>query len=135
MLRKEITYTTLNGEKVTDICYFNMTKAEIAAMQVKMDGKFIDYLKDLVAGNHVEALFNIFRDIVLDSYGERSADGKRFVKGPDKRAEFEYSLAFSELFVDLIQNSEKMSAFTRAILPADMVKAGDLDAASVPAIS
>ena len=49
MLVKTIEYIDYDGNPQKDTCYFNMTKAEIAAMQVRMNGKFIDYLKELVA--------------------------------------------------------------------------------------
>lgn len=119
MLVKTIEYTDYDGNPQKDTCYFNMSKAEIAAMQVRMDGKFIDHLKDLVAGNKVEELFNHFRDIILDSYGEKSADGKKFYKTPKMREEFESSIAFSELLVELMTDKAKVSSFTRAILPPD----------------
>lgn len=132
MLKKEFTYTDFDGNQRTETGYFNMTKAEIAAMQVKMDGKFIDYLQDLVRGNHIEKLFHIFSDLVLDSYGEKSEDGRRFVKNAQIREDFKSSMMYSEMIVDLISAPEKMSAFTRSILPADMVsKAGELNAPAI----
>lgn len=119
MLIKTISYVDYDGNHQTDTCYFNMTKAEIAAMQVRMDGKFIDHLQELVKGNHVEALFGFFRDMVLDAYGEKSSDGKHFYKSPESRKEFEYSIAFSELLTELMQDKKAVSNFTRAILPPD----------------
>ncbi|MBD5135263.1 MAG: hypothetical protein HDT39_04780 [Lachnospiraceae bacterium] len=124
MLKKEFTYTDYDGNTQTETAYFNMTKAEIAAMQVKMDGKYIDHIKALVAGEHVEQLFNIFRELVLDSYGKKSEDGRRFVKNPDLRADFEASIPFSDMLIDLLSSPDKMSAFTKSILPPDMVTNG-----------
>lgn len=119
MLIKTIEYIDYNGSKQKDTCYFNLSKAEIAAMQVRMNGKFIDYLKSLVDGNQIEDLFGYFRDIVLDSYGEKSEDGKRFYKNAKMREEFEYSIAFSELITELLQDPKKVKSFTRGILPPD----------------
>lgn len=119
MLTKTFQYTDYNGDSRVETLYFNMNKAEIAAMQVRMDGKFIDHLKDLVEGKKIEALFNFFRDIVLDSYGEKSEDGKRFYKTPEMRTDFEASIVFSELMAELMQDRKKVIAFTRAILPPD----------------
>lgn len=120
MLKKTVTYEDFNGKTQTDEIYFHLSKAEIAAMQVRMDGKFIDHLKDLVNQNHVEELFGIFRDLVLDSYGVKSEDGKRFVKSPEARKDFECSIAFSEILTETITSSEQMAIFTRGILPPDM---------------
>lgn len=136
MLKKEFTYTDYDGNAQHEIGYFNMTKAEIAAMQVKMDGKYIDYLQDLVAGNHIEKLFNIFRELVLDSYGKKSDDGKLFVKTPELRANFEASIPFSDMLINLISSGDEMSAFVKAILPADMVMSGgEINATSITPVS
>lgn len=136
MLKKTITYTTLNGEEVTETHLFNMTKAELGRMQVKMDGKYIDYLQSLVAGKKIEALYDFFYNLVLDSHGEKSDDGRKFVKSPLMRAEFECSIAFSEILIDTIGDADKMSAFTKGILPPDMVaKDGDINVKDIEAAS
>lgn len=119
MLTKLFEYTDYDGNLQRETLYFNMNKAEIAAMQVRMDGKFIDHIKELVKGNKVETLFGFFRDLVLDSYGEKSEDGKRFHKTKEMRSEFEESIAFSELMAELMTDPKKVKAFTRGILPPD----------------
>lgn len=119
MLTKTFEYTDYNGNLQRETLYFNMSKAEIASMQVRMDGKFIDHLKSLVEGNKIEQLFEFFRDLVLDSYGEKSEDGKRFYKTPEMRKDFEVSIVFSELITELMQGKENVISFTRGILPPD----------------
>lgn len=142
MLIKTIEYIDYDGKPQKDVCYFNMTKAEIAGMQVRMNGKFIDHLKDLASGNQVEELFGFFKEIILDSYGEKSEDGKRFYKTPEMRRDFEFSIAFSELITELLQNPKDVAKFTRAILPPDfqnieipedMTGIDDASAPSLPA--
>lgn len=119
MLTKTFEYTDYNGNKQRETLYFNMNKAEIAGFQVRMDGKFIDHLKTLVEGKKIEELFGFFRDLVLDSYGEKSEDGKRFYKTPEMRKDFEASIVFSELIVELMQSKKNIVIFTRSILPPD----------------
>lgn len=140
MLTKTFQYTDYNGNSQIETLYFNMNKAEIAAMQVRMDGKFIDHIKDLVSGNKVEALFGFFKEVVLDSYGEKSEDGKRFHKSPEMRKDFEESIAFSELIAELMSDPKKVSSFTRSILPPDFQnieipeKIEDLNDSSIPSL-
>lgn len=121
MLKKEISYTDFNGESHKENHYFHLSNAEIGRMQVKMDGKYIDHLKMLVKGEHVEELYDIFYNLILDSYGEKSLDGTRFIKTPEKRAEFESSIAFDTLFSELISDMDKMSEFTKHVIPSGMV--------------
>lgn len=138
MLIKTFEYVDYNGDKQVETLYFNLNKAEIAAMQVRMDGKFIDHLRDLVEGKKIEALFGFFRDLVLDSYGEKSSDGKRFHKTAEMRRDFEESIPFSELIVELMGDPEKVKTFTRGILPPDFqnVEVPDemISNASVPSL-
>lgn len=132
MLKKEISYTDFNGEARTDTVYFHLSKSEIGRMQVKMDGKYIDHLKKLVKGQHVEELYDIFYNLILDSYGEKSPDGTRFVKTPEKRADFESSIAFDVLFSELITDMDRMADFTKKVIPSDLAIEVDN---STPAIS
>lgn len=134
MLKKTITYTDFNGNSQTDVCYFNMNKAELGRMQVKMDGKYLDYLKGLIEKKRIEALYDFIYNLVLDSYGEKSDDGLRFMKDPEMRWKFECSVAFSEILIDLIGDKDKLSEFVKRILPPDMLTStGEIDAAAIPA--
>lgn len=119
MLKRNITYIDYNDQTVTEELYFNLTKAELAKLQVKMDGKYLDHLKYLIANQKVEGIFDFFYNLVLDAYGRRSEDGKKFYKTKEERDEFEASIAFSELLAELINDTPAMSAFSRAILPKD----------------
>lgn len=125
MLKREISYTDFNGNSRTDTAYFHLSKSEIGRMQVKMDGKYIDHLKMLVQGQHVEELYDIFYNLILDSYGEKSDDGTRFIKTPEKRAAFEQSIAFDTLFSELISDMDNMAEFTKRVIPAEFASAAE----------
>lgn len=133
MLKKTITYTDFNGEQQTDVCYFNLNKAELGRLQVRMDGKFLDHLQALMEKKKIESLYDFFYNLILDSYGERDSSGKKFNKSPAIRADFENSIAFAEILMDIIKSPENMAAFTKGILPPDMVtEAGDMDVKAIP---
>lgn len=134
MLKKTIKYTDYNGETQEDVLYFNLNKAELGKLQMKMDGKFLDHLQALLERKKIESLFEFFYNLILDSYGEKDVTGKRFIKNPEIRADFENSLAFSEVLMDVISDADKMAAFTKGILPPNMMtEAGDIDVKAIPA--
>ena len=134
MLRKEISYTDLNGDKQTDILYFNLNKAELGKLQMRMDGKFLDHLQALIEKRRIESLYDFFYNLLLDSYGEKDVSGKKFNKSKQIRDDFENSVAFAELLMQIISSTEEMATFTKGILPADMVTAaGDVDVKVIPA--
>lgn len=133
MVRREIEYTDYNGDHQKDVLYFNLSKAELGKLQMRMDGKFIDYLQSLIEKKRIERLYDFFYNLLLDSYGERDVSGKKFIKNEQIRSDFENSLAFSETLMDVISSTEKMSAFTKGILPPDMItSAGDIDVKAIP---
>lgn len=134
MLRKVINYTDFNGEKQQEVLYFNLNKAELGKLQMRMDGKFLDHLRTLLEKRRIESLYDFFYDLVLNSYGEKDASGKRFNKSPAIRADFENSIAFPEVLMDIISSTDNMSGFIKGILPPDMMsEVGDLNVEALPA--
>ena len=62
----------------------------------------------------------MFKGLILDSYGEKSADGIQFEKSDSIRKRFEQSEAYSELFMELATNSESAANFINGIIPKDL---------------
>lgn len=133
MIRKEISYVDYNGNNQKDVAYFHLSKAEIGKLQMRQNGTFIDRLQDLVARRKVEALYDFIYNLVLDSYGERDPEGRKFIKSEEMRTDFEQSIAFSEFLMDLLSDSDKLSTFVKDITPRDlMTAAGEVDAKAIP---
>lgn len=123
MLKKTITYTDYNGVSRTEDFYFNLSKAEIAEMELEIPGGMTEMLKRITAAQDTPALVKIFKDLILRSYGVKSDDGKRFVKNQQLRDEFSQTEAYSELFMELATNADSASAFINGIIPADVAQA------------
>ena len=62
----------------------------------------------------------MFKQIILKAYGEKSEDGKRFVKNEKLSEGFAQTEAFSELFVELALNEDKAAEFVKGILPGEL---------------
>lgn len=126
MLKKTITYTDYNGSERTEDFYFNLTKAEIMEMEMSTTGGLADMIKRIVAAQDAPAIIKIFKELILKAYGEKSADGKRFMKtdalGNKLYNDFEQTEAFSILFMELATNADSAAAFVNGIVPADMAK-------------
>lgn len=120
MLIHTLNYIDFDGNEVEETLYFNLSKVDIAKLQVKGDGKFIDQLKSWLKEKKLENVFDFFYNLTLDAYGQKSEDGKRFVRTPEMRKEFEQSRAFDEFFAEVISTEEKMTNFVRAIVPYTM---------------
>lgn len=133
MITKTTTYTDYNGNSRTDTCYFNLTKAEIGKLQMRKNGTFINYIQELAKKHRVEEMYNFVYDLILDSYGERDLEGFRFRKSPEMRTDFEQSIAFSEILMEMLNDPEKLSDFVKKILPMDVVtEGGSVNAMALP---
>ena len=123
MLKKTITYTDYNGEERKEDFYFNLSKAEIMEMQLSVDGGLSTWLEEVIQAKDVPTISKLFKDLILKSYGKKSADGVRFEKSEDISKGFEQSEAYSELFMELIGDSKAASDFFNAIIPKDLEEA------------
>lgn len=123
MLKKTITYTDYNGVERTEDFYFHFNKLELMEMELSTGG-LTDLVTKLINSNDVASIINIFKDLVLKAYGEKSADGKRFVKidskGNKLANDFAQTEAYPILFMELATDADKAAAFINGIIPADM---------------
>lgn len=120
MLKQTITYTDYNGNERTEDFYFNLTKAEVMEMEMSTSGGLTETIQRIVTAQDAPAIIKIFKDIVLRAYGEKSLDGKRFIKNDELREAFSQTEAYSQLFMELATDADKASKFVNGIMPADM---------------
>jgi hypothetical protein len=118
MLKKTISYTDFDGNERTEDFYFNLTKAEATEMEMSTEGGLVRTLQKIVAEKDAKRIIEAFKDLILRSYGEKSPDGKRFIKNQEVRDSFSQTEAYSVLFMELATNAEAAAAFVNGILPA-----------------
>ena len=139
MLKKTITYTDYNGVQRTENFYFNLTKAEITEMELSTAGGLAEMIQRIVDAQDAPSIIKVFKDLILKAYGEKTADGKRFVKSEEISSAFSQTEAYSILFMELATDAEAAAAFVNGIVPADMqgevAKATAKAAADLPGAS
>ena len=123
MLKKTITYTDYNGSERTEDFYFNLTKAEIMEMEMSITGGLTEMINRIVAAQDAPAIINIFKKLILKAYGEKSPDGKRFIKNDELATAFSQTEAYSQLFMELATNADEASKFVNGIVPSTEKKA------------
>lgn len=126
MLKKTIKYTDYNGVKREETKYFNLDKAEIMEMELSTVGGFAEMVEKVVSAQDIPTIIAIFKDLVLKAYGEKSADGKSFIKldeeGRPLSRKFAQTAAYSELFMELSTNAEAAAEFINGIVPSDIAE-------------
>jgi hypothetical protein len=122
VLKKTITYTDFNGEEVSEDFFFHLSKAELVELELSHQGGLSAALEKIVASEDGKSIIAEFKNIILGAYGQKSLDGRRFVKNATIREEFESSEAYSTLFMELVTDAGAASEFINGIIPAGMAE-------------
>lgn len=125
MLTKKIKYTDFNGQEREGTYYFNISKAELAELEMSVDGGFQAFIQRITEAQSVPEIAEVFKKIILLSYGEKSADGMRFIKKDPVRGrladEFEQTDAYSELFMELLTQDGAAATFIEGVIPPQVL--------------
>ncbi len=117
MLKKTITYEDYDGNKRTEDFYFNLSKAEVLEMEMGISGGMTQMLNRIIAEQDSEKIIKTFKEIILKAYGEKSPDGKRFIKSEELSTAFSQTEAFSQLFMELATDADAAAKFVNGIIP------------------
>lgn len=122
MFKRTIKYTDFDGTDREEDFYFHLSKAELVEMEMSKPGGMEKYITKLVQGLVSEEIIAVFKDMILKSYGEKSDDGKRFIKSSELSKAFSETEAYSILFYQLITDAKLASEFINGLIPADLAK-------------
>ena len=120
MVVEKIKYTDFFGLVSDEVFMFNLTEAEITEMELTTDGGLSDSIKKIIAAQDTPEIIKVFKMLLLKSYGEKSADGRRFVKSEKLSEEFSQTNAYSQLFMKLATDDKAAVAFINGIMPDSM---------------
>lgn len=123
MIKKTITCTDFDGNEYTEDYYFHLSKSEIAEMNLEKVGGLYGYAKRLAledTDENREKLMQLYKKLILKSYGRKSADGRRFEKDDKWTKEFSETNAFDTLYIELLSGDNAFLDFCKGITPADV---------------
>lgn len=122
MLKKKIKYVDYNDNEREEDFYFHLNRAELTEMELSLDGGMMQYIEKIVAEQSGPKMVELWKDLLLKSYGEKSPDGKRFIKSEELSTMFSQTEAYSILFMELATDAEKATEFVNGLLPKDLGK-------------
>ena len=125
MLKKTVTYEDYDGNTRTEDLYFFLSKSELMQLELSEPGGLSKKLERITKTNDGKEIIDVFKDIIRMSYGEKSEDGRVFIKkrnGMPIFEEFEQTPAYDALFTELLLDPDKASAFINGILPKDIME-------------
>ena len=122
MLRKVIKYTDYNGVEREEPFYFNLNKAELTDFNLSKEGGLDNIIKRIIETKDQPHLIAIIKELILTAYGEKSDDGKYFIKNQEIKDKFVCTEAYSNLYMELVSNEQETIKFIKAIIPADILQ-------------
>lgn len=131
MIKKTITFEDYNGKTITEDYFFHLNKAELVEMEVSTKEGLSETLKKLVASNDGGEIIGYFKKIVLQAYGIKSEDGRRFIKSDDIRDGFVQSDAYPTLFMELATDAKAATEFIAGVVPSDLAAEAEKAATTV----
>ena len=119
MLKKTITYKDYNGVERTEDFYFNLSKAEAMEMELSITGGLTEMIRKIVAAQDTPTIIATFKQIILKAYGEKSPDGRRFIKSEELSKAFSETEAYSDLYMELATDANAAAEFVNGIVLKD----------------
>lgn len=126
MYTKTITYTDYNGVERTEKFYFNLTTPEVLEMEYGDTVSFTGSIKKMIETDNGGRVLKVIKDLILKAYGEKSLDGKRFVKSEELSKAFSETEAFADLYMELVKDSKKCAEFIDGIMPDNLKASSDI---------
>ena len=114
------TYTDYDDNQRTEDFYFNYSEAELADLQFSVSGGLAGMINKIIKTNDMPKLVELFRELIQKAYGEKSNDGRRFMKSPELTKEFTETVAYSQIYMRLATDSKAAQEFINKVIPKSM---------------
>ncbi len=121
MYKKTVTYTDYNDNERTEDFYFSFTKAELLDKQMSVAGGYATVIDNIAKTKDLPAMIKIFKELVMEAYGVKSDDGRRFIKSEELTREFMETPAFSEIYMGLVTDDKAAAEFINKVFPSTLV--------------
>ncbi len=117
MFKKKVKYTDFLGESREEELRFHLTRTEVLEMNFRRNGALSQQIEAIIAAKSLPEIYDLFKRIVLSSYGEISEDGRHFMKSEEISHKFECSAAYDALMRELTTNEDAAADFISHVIP------------------
>lgn len=122
MIKKTVTYKDLNGKERTETFYFHYFESEIMDMEMSEEGGLAERIQRIIDAKDQASLLKVIKKFVVDAYGIKSDDGRRFIKSQEVKDAFVECPAYSKIYMELLTNDELAAEFVNKVVPEDMAE-------------
>lgn len=130
MYKKTIEYKDYDGAQKTTDCWFHLKRTDVMELAVSLPEDITEEFADTNAKEHKEdvgrkiyetlgkaGVMKFVKDLILKSFGIRSRDGMSFEKSEEISYKFSQTLAFEQLYYDMVTNDDVFVEFIDKVIP------------------
>lgn len=117
MLKKTITFVDYNGTTRTEDHYFNLNESEALKLELMEKGGLTEKINRIIAAQDIPVIMETFEYFIKKSYGEKSPDGREFIKSEELTRKFIQTEAYSKFMMELCTKDGAAAEFVNAIVP------------------
>lgn len=122
MYKETITYTDFNDNERTEDFFFHLSKRALIELNLSHEGGLEKKIEKIVKENDAYGIMELFKELIIKSYGVKSEDGKKFNQSQEVVDDFVQSPAYDELFMKLTTDENAAQKFFNGIIPKDLAK-------------
>lgn len=129
MFSRTFEYKGFDGQPHKETWWFNLSEDELYKMELGSVGGLNGRMQKLLREENPGEIVDMFEKIILTAVGERSADGRRFLKKPrpgypwgEVAEDFRETPAYSQLFMELVSSGDKLAAFLKGAIPVEVAE-------------
>jgi len=117
MLKKRIKYVDWNGEEQERDFYFHISKPELIELQQSRRGGLDKIAEAIIQTKDAKGLIELFKELIMLSYGERDPEGQRFIKSPELSKAFSETPAYEVLYMEMYEKDGAAIEFFNGVVP------------------
>ena len=123
MIKQHVSYEDYDGNKVEKDLWFHLNKSDLAKMSLGFDNGLIDGLTELQQKGDKKAVAEFIDNLLVNAYGVRKPGSDVFLKTPEIKEDFQYSLAHDEILMMLLGGEDdEIINFIVGIMPGMSVE-------------
>lgn len=123
MIKQHVSYEDYDGNKVEKDLWFHLNKSDLAKMSLGFDNGLIDGLTELQKKGDKKAVAEFIDNLLVNAYGVRKPGSDVFLKTPEIKEDFQYSLAHDEILMMLLGGEDdEIINFIVGIMPGMSAK-------------
>lgn len=121
MYKLNISYQDFNGNDRRDSFFFNYTEAEVLELDFQEKDGIEGYINRIIKAEDGKSIIKFIKEIILKAYGEKTADGRGFVKSKELSDSFASTNAFSKLLLSLATDAKAAASFINGCTSKSLV--------------